>query len=251
MFEEGNLLGGEVTTISNATQNQRHPNVSELFNESQVFRPMYFAYGSNLSYSQMKLRCHNNPKKSAKPVAIARLDGWRWLISEKGYANIIPPKALRVGLQETKGENVPISGKEDAVFGILYDMTPKDESFLDAYEGVDYDAPDASPDGKVDRKIRLKEQGYGCYNKWYVPAIVTQWLDGSEESRRAAQSKEPTDTQTVLVYLDERHVLVGPPKNEYIARMNRAVRESVELGFPSDWAESVIGRLVPIVRGPR
>jgi len=237
MFEEGSLLGGEITTISktgptgNATQNQ------------SLLRPMYFAYGSNLSYSQMQRRCANNPEKSAKPVAIARLDGWRWLICERGYANLIPPKALRVGLQETEGENVPVSGKEDAVFGILYDMTPEDESYLDGYEGVDGEAPDASPDGKVDRKIRPKEQGYGAYNRWYVPTVVTKWLDSDEESRRAAQSQEP-NTQTALVYLDERHVLVGPPKNEYIARMNRAVREAVELGVPNDWAESVIRRVV-------
>lgn len=202
---------------------------------------MYFAYGSNLSYSQMMLRCTCNPDKSAKPVAIARLDGWRWLISEEGYANIIPPKALRVGLQEAEGEKVHVTGKEDAVFGILYDMTPKDESLLDAYEGVDNDAPDASPDGKVDRKIRPKEQGNGCYNKWYVPAVVTKWLDSSEESRRAAQSKESTNTQTVLVYLDELHVLEGPPKNEYIARMDRAMRQSVPLGFPRDWARNAMG----------
>ncbi|KAN0075069.1 hypothetical protein V8E54_007680 [Elaphomyces granulatus] len=250
MFEEG--LGGPgeiVTTISkpgienaHATQNQ-HQDVLECLNDTEgspPLRPMYFAYGSNLSYSQMKRRCANHPEKSAKPVAIARLDKWRWFICERGYANLMPPEILRVGLQETKGENVPVSGKEDAVFGILYDMTMDDEDLLDMYEGVDDEAPDAPPDRKVDRKdrkIRPKEQGDGSYNKWYVPAIVTKWLDGRDE--------EQTDNPlTVLVYIDEQHVRVGPPKTEYIARMNIAVRESVELGLPNDWAESVIRKVV-------
>lgn len=160
----------------------------------------------------------------------------------------MPPKALR---QETKGENVPVSGKEDAVFGILYDMTIDDEDLLDMYEGVDDEAADAPPDGKVDRKIRPKEQGDGSYNKWYVPAIVTKWLDGrdddeeeEEHEKKHGGKQQQQQTLTVLVYIDERHVRVGPPKTEYIARMDRAVRESVELGLPNDWAESVIRKFV-------
>lgn len=255
MFEEG--LGGEiVTTISkpgienaHATQNQHLESLDDTESRAPL-RPMYFAYGSNLSYSQMKRRCANHPEKSAKPVAIARLDKWRWFICERGYANVMPPKALR---QETKrgeeeeGENVPVSGKEDAVFGILYDMTIDDEDLLDMYEGVDDEAADAPPDGKVDRKIRPKEQGDGSYNKWYVPAIVTKWLDGRDEEEQHGGKQQQlnlNNTLTVLVYIDERHVRVGPPKTEYIARMDRAVRESVELGLPNDWAESVIRKFV-------
>lgn len=43
-------------------------------------RPLYFAYGSNLSFTQMRIRCRHNPDLSSKPVAIARLDHWRWMI---------------------------------------------------------------------------------------------------------------------------------------------------------------------------
>jgi hypothetical protein len=251
MFEEG--LGGEiVTTISkpgienaHTTQNQNQHLESLNDTESRPpLRPMYFAYGSNLSYSQMKRRCANHPEKSAKPVAIARLDKWRWFICENGYANVMPPKALRVSSSGLQGENVPVSGKEDAVFGILYDMTIDDEDLLDMYEGVDDEAADAPPDGKVDRKIRPKEQGDGSYNKWYVPVIVTKWLDGRDEEEKHGGKQQQQQTPTVLVYIDERHVRVGPPKTEYIARMDRAVRESVELGLPNDWAESVIRKFV-------
>src|SRR5438034_11443325 len=54
----------------------------------------YFAYGSNLSYSQMRQRCTNKPDISAKPLAIARLNKWRWIICERGYANVLPPTSV-------------------------------------------------------------------------------------------------------------------------------------------------------------
>jgi hypothetical protein len=99
-------------------------------------RALYFAYGSNLSYSQMRQRCKHDPEKSGKPLAVARLDHWRWLICERGYANVIPPEELRLGRQISNEDKVPLSREEDAVFGILYDMTPEDEYLLDGYEGI-------------------------------------------------------------------------------------------------------------------
>ncbi|KAL1963233.1 hypothetical protein VTN77DRAFT_8558 [Rasamsonia byssochlamydoides] len=211
-------------------------------------RPLYFAYGSNLSYSQMRQRCEHDPEKSGKPLAVARLDRWRWLICERGYANVIPPEELRVGQQESEGEKVPVSGEEDAVFGILYDMTPEDEYLLDFYEGVDHNAPAAPLHSKVDRKIRPREQGSGDYNKWYVPATVTKWLtDDADDDDQEGLLLKNEKTITVLVYVDEEHVRVGPPKTEYIARMNRAIRESVELGLPRDWVDSVMRKFIPEV----
>src|SRR5690606_3390878 len=52
-------------------------------------RTLYFAYGSNLSYTQMRKRCSSDPEISAKPVGIARLDNWRWIVCARGYANVI------------------------------------------------------------------------------------------------------------------------------------------------------------------
>lgn len=114
-------------------------------------------------------------------------------------------------------------------------MTPEDEYLLDGYECVDDDAPESLLHGKVDRKIRPRSQGDGAYNKWYVPATVTKWLDNQNE----------TKTVTVLVYVDENHVRLGPPKTEYIARMNRGIRESVGLGLPKDWVDSVMRKFIP------
>lgn len=204
--------------------------------------PLYFAYGSNLSPTQMRTRCIFHPKVSGKPVALARLDGWRWFICERGYANAYPPEGLRVRPDQdaTEGEEgIPQSGDEDAVFGVLYEMARDDERLLDGYEGVDWDAPPSSSGEGVSDKIRPREQGDGDYNKWYLPAKITAWLD--DEQRVVRGDREE---QTVLIYVDEDRVRVGPPKTEYIARMDRAIREALELGFPEKWAREVMRRFV-------
>jgi gamma-glutamylcyclotransferase len=45
---------------------------------------LYFAYGSNMSAAQMTERCPAHQK-----IGTARLPGYRWIISTRGYANIV------------------------------------------------------------------------------------------------------------------------------------------------------------------
>ncbi|OOF90113.1 hypothetical protein ASPCADRAFT_179714 [Aspergillus carbonarius ITEM 5010] len=200
--------------------------------------PLYFAYGSNLSPTQMAARCTVHPDTSI-PLAIARLPKWRWLIHQKGYANVLPPRELRTGGQlHPDAEQVPVAGDEDAVYGVLYDMGKEDERILDGYEGVDRDAPIAEGGGGLGLDVRPREQGRGSYNKWVVEAEVVSWIG-------AGDGREKRKTVPVLVYVDEKRVSRGPPKAEYIPRMNRAIRESVELGLPARWAEEVMRPSIP------
>ncbi|KAL4897419.1 hypothetical protein BDV59DRAFT_197713 [Aspergillus ambiguus] len=209
-------------------------------------RALYFAYGSNLSFTQMRYRCTQNPSLSSHPVAIARLDRWRWLICQPGYANVVPPPELRIGPQATDGAAVPISGADDAVFGVLYEMDPADERLLDGYEGVDHAAGPATPHGgPVPVAVRPREQGDGDYNKWYVPATVVHWLDEGQRARWEDRSAG-VSTVPVLVYVDELRVRLAPPKAEYVPRMNRAIREAESIGFPEKWAEEVMRPAIPL-----
>lgn len=196
----------------------------------------------------MRSRCTFHPSLSGKPVALARLEGWRWFICDRGYANVFPPGEMRWGRygEQADGEGgIPASVCEgekdggDVVYGVLYEMARDDERLLDGYEGVDWESAPADAQGKVSTAIRPREQGSGDYNKWYLPAQVTKWLD--EEQKELREGKEE---QTVLVYVDEKGVGAGPPKREYIARMDRGVREAEELGFPSKWATRVMRRLL-------
>ncbi|PWY77130.1 hypothetical protein BO70DRAFT_258106, partial [Aspergillus heteromorphus CBS 117.55] len=196
-------------------------------------KPLYFAYGSNLSPTQMSSRCIHNPASSI-PLAIARLPRWRWLICQAGYANVLPPAEMRVGRQ--LDADIPES-EDDDVYGVLYAMDDKDERVLDGYEGVDRAAPlTVEGDTNVSPAIREREQGRGSYNKWVVEAEIIQWI-GAESTG--------ADTIPVLVYVDENRVERAPPKEEYIPRMNRAIRESVAIGFPGRWAEKTMRPSIP------
>ncbi|PGH02328.1 hypothetical protein AJ79_07668 [Helicocarpus griseus UAMH5409] len=204
---------------------------------------LYFAYGSNLSPTQMRQRCIYNPDISARPLAIARLDGWKWIICERGYANVLPPNSISSPAQSKDGDGDQESHSDDVVYGVLYEMTREDENLLDGYEGVDHSAPPAPPDAPVGRDKRPNEQGNGSYNKWYVSATVVEWLADEEvEGSKGLRGKEE---QKVLVYVDEHRVTEGPPKKEYIARMNRGIREAEALGLPVDWVQRVMRKFIP------
>ncbi|KAI5864914.1 hypothetical protein GGS23DRAFT_619616 [Durotheca rogersii] len=100
---------------------------------------LYFAYGSNLSATQMRERC---PRSAA--VGLARLLGqWTWVINERGFANVVAARA---------------AGGDGAwgVLGVLYRLDARDAAALDASEGVPWAyarrflaaapvAPDARP----------------------------------------------------------------------------------------------------------
>ena len=79
---------------------------------SEILKRLYFAYGSNLCIRQMNDRCPNNSK-----IGMGKLKGHRWIITERGYANVVK------------------SSDED-VWGIIYEISMSDEEKLDVYEGV-------------------------------------------------------------------------------------------------------------------
>lgn len=73
---------------------------------------MYFAYGSNLCIRQMNKRCQDNLR-----LGEGKLQGYRWIITTRGYANIV-------------------KSPDDEVWGVIYQISEADESELDIYEGI-------------------------------------------------------------------------------------------------------------------
>lgn len=80
--------------------------------EDGLPRTYYFAYGSNLWVHQMTTRC-----PSTILVGTAILPFYRWVISHRGYANVVPSSL-------------------DECYGFIYTITEADEAKLDGYEGV-------------------------------------------------------------------------------------------------------------------
>jgi len=94
---------------------------------------LYFAYGSNLWLHQMSKRCPESPF-----VGTARLHGWRFIINQRGYATIVP-------------------SKNDHVWALVYDLTPKDEATVVDDAGVPT-PPDCSPGRTVSSLVYVDEK---------------------------------------------------------------------------------------------
>lgn len=53
----------------------------------------------------------------SKKIGVARLRGYRWIVSVRGYANVV-------------------ESKEDEVEGVLFEISQSDEDSLDWHEGI-------------------------------------------------------------------------------------------------------------------
>ncbi|KAK2735703.1 hypothetical protein FQN57_001152 [Myotisia sp. PD_48] len=218
----------------------------------ETMKPLYFAYGSNVSVTQMASRCKVAPKQSARPVAIGKIQGWSWFINTRGYANILPPPGLRSETQNQYVEEAQRNNEmsfvkelaengDDCVYGILYDMNPADEKMLDLCEGVRSHVPANS--ALVPRRIRPCKQGPSSYNKWFVKVVtIIEWLDKDQEKMRSTWH---TNDLVALVYIDEKRVGAGKANHEYVPRMQRACDEGLQMGIPGWWFEAVWKKFMP------
>ena len=80
--------------------------------EPQMTHLIYFAYGSNMSPTQMAVRC-----PGVRPLGAAVLHNWRFLITKRGTANIERHEGARV-------------------YGVLWRVSPTHLVNLDRWEGV-------------------------------------------------------------------------------------------------------------------
>ncbi|KAF2437930.1 hypothetical protein P171DRAFT_424878 [Karstenula rhodostoma CBS 690.94] len=187
---------------------------------------LYFAYGSNLSLSQMHTRC-----PTSTYLGIARLTGYTWLINQRGYANIVeatsptqdpPPPAA----------SEPEEKEEKEVYGLVYALPPASLASLDISEGV--------PTAYTKERQRV--------SFWASPAPDSPARVARDyaAARVDTTAQPPTETEVeMLVYIDRRRVGAGKPREEYVGRMERGVGDAVGLGVPRAYVEGVVRRFVP------
>jgi len=147
---------------------------------------MYFGYGSNLWLDQMTRRC-----PESKFVGLGILRGWKWFINNRGYANVV-------------------RSPEDLVYGLVYEISPSDESSLDQAEDVPWAYT------KETMKIELQ----------------------------LAVSEKKCIVQG-LVYIDEKRVEEGKPWEEYIHRMNMGINDAAAKGLPRWYIEKCLRVFIP------
>lgn len=175
---------------------------------------LYFAYGSNLSSTQMASRC---PRATA--VGLAHLPGWDWIINERHYANVVRRPTQKEGKIKKKDEC-------PGVYGVLYRLPPADEITLDICEGVPL-----------------------AYQKMTLEVAVVndkKAKPGADDDDAEEITAAPTTTVEALVYVDLNNVRPADPKPEYVGRMSRGVAEAHGAwGFPVWFADRVMKKYVP------
>lgn len=106
---------------------------------------------------------------------------------------------------------VPSPG--DLVYGLTYALSGDDEARLDVNEGVPY-----------------------AYVKRTMDVEV--WAEGRRMGEKGV-------VRTGLVYVDEERVVEGRPREEYVGRMNRGIRDAVERGVPVRYVGNYLRRFIP------
>lgn len=126
-------------------------------------KQLYIAYGSNLNREQMEHRC-----PTAKPIAKSCLPGFKLVFQGFAFgahANVIP----------AEGSEVPV---------VVWEIGPKDELFLDRYEGVaggyytkEYMQVDVNGEMKEALIYIMSPHGYGIPGDTYLNVIAEGYKD--------------------------------------------------------------------------
>jgi hypothetical protein len=164
---------------------------------------VYFGYGSNLWQEQMRQRC-----PTSKYLGIARLNGYKWIIYDRGYANIVQITEEKV---ETKHDYT------HEVWGLVYSLEKEDERRLDRNEGVPV-----------------------AYTKELLECDFWETKDGHKPDT----SREPENID-MLVYINRKLTTPSKSKEEYVYRMNKGINDALEEGVPKQYVEQVMRKFIP------
>ncbi|KAK1637315.1 hypothetical protein BDP81DRAFT_273310, partial [Colletotrichum phormii] len=177
---------------------------------------LYFAYGSNLSPTQMSLRC-----PASTPLGLAHLPNHTFIINSRRYANVVPNGPANPAHPAAATPTTdPAPASVPGVYGILYALPPQDEATLDRCEGVPH-----------------------AYQKQDLAIKVVNF---TPPSTTAAVNLTPGSNVTALVYVDTERTEPSTPWDEYIDRMNRGVDEATErFGLPRGYVDEVIRPYIP------
>lgn len=158
----------------------------------------------------MRQRC-----PTSKYLGIARLNGYRWIIYDRGYANIV-----EVAKEERQKKKHDYSHE---VWGLVYSLEPEDEKRLDSNEGVPF-----------------------AYQKEFIECDFF-------EAKNGAKPDITTDPKEVdmLVYINRQLTTPSDSKQEYIHRMNMGIKDALEAGVPRAYVDKVIREFIPDVKDER
>ena len=112
----------------------------------------------------------------------------------------------------------PNHNHSDFVYGLVYALLPSDEQHLDLNEGVPH-----------------------AYTKEWITCDF--WPGGAGE--KIDTGKEPEGKREMLVYVDRKRTTPDVPREEYVYRMNRGIRDALARGVPEGYVEDVMRKFIP------
>ena len=193
------------TTTSNTLSYPAMPNINST---------VYFGYGSNLWRQQMEQRCPHSEFQG-----VARLNDYKWLINERGYANVVQIPG-HGGDSESPLSSASPKAKayEGEVWGLVYTLQPSDEARLDRNEGVPI-----------------------AYTKEWLVCDFWPVEDGAGPANVSVKPQQVD----MLVYINRGQVTPSAPKKEYIYRMNKGIDDAIVEGVPEGYVEKVMRKFIP------
>lgn len=202
-------------------------------------KTIYFAYGSNLWQHQMHQRC-----PSSKFLGIVRLKGFRWIIYQRGFANIV-----EVDSHKEEGDEKEEKGDyRNQVWGMMYSLEENDERLLDEREGVPvayrkewiecefWTVPEAAASSSSSASSRGGEE---------EEEDVKKEVDEEKKKRKPADITKRPGKEKMLVYINREMTDEGEIRKEYISRMNCGIEDAVKEGLPREYVEQVLRRWIP------
>jgi hypothetical protein len=161
----------------------------------------------------MKTRC-----PTSQYLGIARLRAYKWIINDRGYANVVPSTSTSTPNHQAKKKQAHDYKTE--VYGLVYSLQPSDEARLDKNEGVPV-----------------------AYTKELLECDF--WASDSTE-HKLDTSKPPSEkAKKMLVYIDRKRTEPSTPRQEYVYRMNRGIKDAVRLGVPEGYVSGVMRSFIP------
>lgn len=175
-----------------------------------------------------------------------RLKGFRWIIYQRGFANIVEVDGHKEEGDDEKEEKGKEGDYRNQVWGMMYSLEEKDEKLLDEREGV---------------PVAYRKEWIEC-EFWTVPEDAASSSSSREEEEdddvkkevdeeKKKKKRNPADItkrpgkEKMLVYINREMTDEGEIRKEYISRMNCGIKDAVKEGLPREYVEQVLRRWIP------
>ncbi|TGO66710.1 hypothetical protein BELL_0938g00010 [Botrytis elliptica] len=274
---------------------------------------LYFAYGSNLSLKQMKTRCPDSTYVGTGVLQnyrwIVNQRGYANIVfcgdsgdESKSDSNSKSESGEGEGEREEEEEEEEEHSKnkkdiknehanattklpstpqnpqnpQPTVYGLLYTLSPRDETLLDTSEGVPFAYTKISPlitlvsvspslgAPTISFLLSLfpgsvSVSGVSSAELAFPPLLPSSSFSAPSPPSLPPPTPPPLSLPTAsqpsqlspplqiraLTYIDTLRITPSAPNPEYVTRMNRGIRDAISEGFPPSYVQDVLRLYIP------